>query len=576
MQTATEANAPDLWDRAWAKESEAEWRRVALSRVYERILRLLGRDPGAVADVGGGVGTLAAMVKDIGGEPTVLDHSQKALAIALRRGVPGYCCDLNEHWSYPYHVDAILCTEVLEHLHPGPREHVYYLTKFAGRGLFSVPNNRLGPEEEPQHTRKWTAKEFLDELREHFEYARVEVLGPYLLGVVGDLARKPFTLSVCLPARDEEEDIAATLASFRGVADQLVVGVDHRTKDRTREIAAEYADEVFDIDDPTGPDDDGVPSTGVHFAHVRNRCMDRCRGDWIFMTEAHERLGTGEDVLLGLHKVMPPEALVGFVFREGNRQRWAFPWLSRNHPAIRYKRATHNVLDYPAGANCVRLPQITTLHDRVHAKDVERHGQRKVQNRTTLLADFLESGNENSLHYLGAEWREHSGDKAIERFREYLALPTRNGPQRYHTRILLAKELLKRGGDGDAKEAREALLGCAADDWSRTEHWIWLGDLAFEAEQFEEALAWYRYAGTTAGEPPFTLWWIDLSHYAWIPAQRLAMTFARLGRGQDALAWARRVVDLMPDDSPAAALDEARRNVQQLQEATDAPAPHPE
>ncbi len=564
------ANAPSRWDGIWKTPEARDWREQALSEIYDRIIELIPPDS-AVVDIGGGVGALGARIQDEKDcHVTVVDHSPVANTIAFNRGLSVCCFDMEGEYPYPFEAaSVVVATEVLEHFTLRTRERIYALAADGGVGLFSIPNNRLGPDEEPEHTRKWTAKQFLDELREHFgANCRVEVMDPYLLGVCGSLAIKDFTLSMCLPVRDEEEDLAQTLASFRGVADQMVVGIDPRTVDRTRQIAEEYADVVFDLVDPTGPAEDGVPEDGVHFAHIRNQCIDRCDGSWIFMTEGHERLKEGQDVLLNLTDVVPEKARVGYVYREGNRQRWAFPWLFQNAPDIRFKRSTHNILDYPKSTYVVKLPQISTLHERGEKKDVVRKDQRKVQNRVTLMRDWLKYGNENSLSYLGAEWREYDRNKAIEWLRFFINKSRRNGARRYHTRLILAKELMNRGGDGDAAEAREVLMGATADDWSRTEHWVWLGDLAFDGGDFEEAVQFFRYAATTIGLPPFTMWWIDLAHYAWIPAQRLAMTYGALGNGPEALHWAQRVVELLPDDQEEA-LEEARRNADQIEEAIE-------
>ena len=568
MHGALRANSPEHWDRVWSTPELRDWRPRALAEVYDRIVALMPHDS-VVADLGGGAGFLGERLQDeCGCFVAVAEHNSAALDHARARGLDAYLCNLEGDKPLP-DASAYVATEVLEHLTPDARARIYRAALAGGVGLFSVPHNRLGPDEEPEHTRKWTAKQFLDELREHFGRAcRVEVIGEFLLGVCGAVAMKSYRLSVCLPVRDEAEDLRATLASFRGVADQLVVGVDPRTTDNTREVAAEFADLVFDIANSLGPPGDGVPEAGVHFGHIRNECIDKCDGDWIFMTEGHERLADGQDVLLQLVETIPEHARVCHVLREGNRCQWGFPWLFVNSPDIRFSRATHNILSYPAGAYAVALPQVRTLHERVPRKDIERHEQRAIQNRLTLMRDWLKYGNENSLHYLGSEWRQHDPDKAIEWLRTALREGRRNGARRYHTRLILAKCLILRGNDGDRAEARDVLLGCAAEDWCRTEHWVWLGDIAFDDGDYGQALTFFRYGATTLGEPPFTLWWIDLGHYSWIPAQRLAMTYGALGNGPEALAWARRYRELLPSEETEA-IEEAERVIAQLEEAIE-------
>jgi 2-polyprenyl-3-methyl-5-hydroxy-6-metoxy-1,4-benzoquinol methylase/tetratricopeptide (TPR) repeat protein len=589
-RAARAANSRDLWDKLWKDEGNETWRKQALKQVYDRIVRLMPKGS-LVIDLGGGVGALGSLLKqDKGADVLVVDHSEQALELAMAAGLSTTTADLENPddllrvTNFGDKRPVIVATEVVEHFSHDARQRLFKRAAECGHAFISVPNDRLGPDEEPQHTVKYNAMSFKRDLQKYFEHVRIEVLGPYLLGVCG--WSKKFTLSVTMPCRDEAVDLEATLASFRAVADEIVIGIDQRTVDNTREVALKYADVVFDLVDPEGPDGDRVPNGGVHFAWIRNQCMDRCTGEWIFMTEAHERLVSGNEALLNLDQ-LPPEAKIGFVLRTGNDQQWAFPWLCKNDKRFRYARQTHNVLDYPAGTYAIQLPQVRTLHERHKDRELERQKQRKVQNRLTLLDDWVTHGNENSLHYLGAEWREHSTLKAIERLEEYMALPKKNGPQRYHTRLLLSKLYSQEGSrlsrdkslveaEREAqnkaflKKARDVLMGAIDDDWSRTEHWVRLGDLAYMDEKLEEALQWYTYAGTKVGQPPFTLWWVDLPMYSWVPAQRLAMVYAELGRLDDSLYWARRVVEQLPDDAERSAFQEAQENITLLEDRINA------
>jgi len=63
---------------------------------------------------------------------------------------------------------------------------------------------------------------------------------------------------------------------------------------------------------------------------------------------------------------------------------------------------------------------------------------------------------------------------------------------------------------------------------------------------------------------------VDLPMYSWVPAQRLAMVYAELGRLDDSLYWARRVVELLPDDAEQSAFQEAQANITLLEERINA------
>lgn len=554
-------NSPEFWADTWRAESHDSWRKDALRFTYDRIIQLIPRGS-TVVDIGGGIGILAKQLLEIKQcKVTVWEHSREVLSM-LPPGVDGRLVDLEQEFPLS-DADVLIATEVVEHLSVRARSRIFdgIKNKLA---FISVPNNRLGPDEEPQHTIKYTAKSFLDDIGQYNDHVRVECNGPYLLGIFG--VKKNFSLSVCFPARDEQDDIERTLASFRGVADQLVVGIDPRSSDRTKEIAQLYCDVVFDLESPEGISEDKAPEGGVHFSWIRNQCIDRCTGDWVFMTEAHEHLEHGQDTLLKLDSLMPAAAQVGFTLRQGQRQQWAFPWLFKRETGFRYKRSTHNVLDYPEGTYVVRLPQVITIHDRSHNNAVNRKQQRKIQNRKTLFDDWVVNKNANSLFYLGSELREQDNKKAIERLRQYLNIPTGNGEMRYQARLILAKTLQI---EGDIKGAKDVLHGCTGDDWNRIDHWIWLGDLCFEQQKFEESVRFYRYAATMMGSIPFTIWWIDLDNYSYIPAQRLAMAYSELGLYRESYYWARKVKELLPNDSPREQIDEVDNNIELLKNAVE-------
>ncbi len=555
-------NSSERWSDLWRQEGDSSWRQAALAEVYSRIDELVP-STGSVIDVGGGVGILAErLAASTSRSVAVWDHSNFAVDAVRSKGMHAEIVDLEQVIPTIPLNNTVVATETIEHL--SDRARLLLLASVANskaRLLVSVPNDRLGPDEEPQHTVKFTPISFLRLLRQFFPDARVEVLGPYLLGVCG--YPRPYTLSMTLPVRDEAEDLAITLASFRGVADEIVVGIDSRTSDNTREIAEKYADTVFTLEDPCGPPGEEQPESGVHFAWVRNQCIDRCTGDWIFMTEGHERLHRGVDVLLNLHSLVEPGVRVCYVLRQLGDQQWGFPWLFKRAPDIRFSRPVHNTLDFPDGTYVVKIPQIVTLHERSDEKSRARFEQRRTQNRKSLMDDWVTRRNANSLYYLAAEWRNFDERRSREFF-ETLLQTSHNGPQRYQARLQLAADYAQ---DGDLKKCREILHGATADDWSRADHWIWLGDLAFEEKQFDQAYRFYSYASTVIGQIPFTLWWIERSYYSYLPAQRLAMVCCELERLDEALQWARRVVSLLPDDAPPEMRSECEDNITRLEEA---------
>jgi tetratricopeptide (TPR) repeat protein len=228
----------------------------------------------------------------------------------------------------------------------------------------------------------------------------------------------------------------------------------------------------------------------------------------------------------------------------------------------------------------VKMPTVETWHFRDHAASAVRKEQRKVQNRVTLMDDWVSRKSEHSLWHLAAEWREFNSDKAISYYEEFLRSDSKIGDARYQARLILAKEHALAGirardaGDMDEftrrlAEARAVLIPATADNWWRTEHWIALGDIAAEQELWDEALQWFKYSAAQIGNPPFVLWWIDDCAYSYLPAQRLATTYATLGMYAEALTWAREAEKQLPDDTPAELRSEANENIKALEEALE-------
>ncbi|MGQ0613215.1 MAG: glycosyltransferase [Planctomycetaceae bacterium] len=83
------------------------------------------------------------------------------------------------------------------------------------------------------------------------------------------------SLALVVIARDEEVGLPLTLASVQGVVDEVVVAVDSRTRDRTREVAG--GARVFDV-------------AFEDFAQMRNEALRGASADWVLMLDADEVL----------------------------------------------------------------------------------------------------------------------------------------------------------------------------------------------------------------------------------------------------------------------------------------------
>lgn len=84
-------------------------------------------------------------------------------------------------------------------------------------------------------------------------------------------------LSAAIIARDEARHIGSCLESLAGLADEIVVLLDTRTRDATGAICAAAGARVF-----------SEPWRG--FPAQRNRALDLCRGEWVLFIDGDERV----------------------------------------------------------------------------------------------------------------------------------------------------------------------------------------------------------------------------------------------------------------------------------------------
>ena len=575
-------NSRENWDEIWSREGDNTWR--TYPKLYNRILELTPPES-KVFDVGCGVGKLLDRLKaELNCVTAGCDISSVATSHANVKGhTRVYTLDLTagplDDMTF-WDANVIVATEVIEHL-PMPvlRSLLTRMAKErAARVLLAVPNNCLGPEEEPQHYHKWTAIEFKRLLLEFFDDVRVECIdegAPRLLAVCN--VPKPFQLAFTMPVKNEADDLERTLKSFRGVADHMIIGIDDKTTDASAEIAERYADEVFFF---TWEND---------FSKARNACIERCRphlaeSDWIFMSEGHEHLSAGVTELLSLD-VVPAGVHIIEVRREDGDYAWMFPWIFRNRKDIYFDRPVHNTLVWNDETSQVaQMPAVRTWHGRSHKNAIERMEQRRKMNRQELIRQLAENPSDaRSCYYLANEWRRENNDRAIHYYERYLSMPGKNGPERYQARLSLAQCLIKRVQEmadrkkavpneatalsrqqqADMQAAYNILITACQDDWARNEHWLALGDLCHvQGDRLEQAMRFYELAAVSIGREPLAFMWINKADYSWVPAQKLVTIYAEAGMLAEALKWCDRVAELLPQDAP----EEARAEVQSIRQ----------
>jgi SAM-dependent methyltransferase len=145
---------PGYWDQIWEKEGTATWRRYP--GCFGRICWAVGHF-NEVLELGCGTGILARRLLDFGNTVTGLDISETAIA-QLPSEIKGVVATLPDIPLPDGSFDVVVATETLEHIenHQACVAEAVRVLRPGGRAYFAVPDNCLGPDEDPEHLRKYT------------------------------------------------------------------------------------------------------------------------------------------------------------------------------------------------------------------------------------------------------------------------------------------------------------------------------------------------------------------------------------------------------------------------------------
>lgn len=176
-------NSRGYWDRRYLSGNYRE--DPGTSPVFTAMARhIAGAD--TVLDVGVGSGLFLRELRARGvREVYGLDVSQVAIDRLMQDGITGWCCRLPDAPETDRRFDVICAKALLEHLRC-PSESLATLTglsKPGGRLLVSVPNDTLGPDEEPEHFRKYSRASLTIELSRHVTIVDIQVIAGCLLAV---------------------------------------------------------------------------------------------------------------------------------------------------------------------------------------------------------------------------------------------------------------------------------------------------------------------------------------------------------------------------------------------------------
>lgn len=337
---------------------------------------------GKVLDVACGTGTLAEYYN---GDYTGIDISDVAVNKAKasrRRGVRFLVGDFTTPQEFePANFDSVYIGEFLEHIKNDKVvfENIIRAISKDGRIVVSVPNGDRVPDE--SHCRQFTVPQIR---REYSKYGKVvfhnwsgfqkRILFSIEVG-------KPSVdeLSLVMICKDEAKGIEKSIISALPLVDRVVVSVDSKTTDKTREIAEMYADELR------------THQWKNDFSKARNEAQQNVKTKWILFLDGHEYIESFGNIRKALKQDFDG---IFVTIQLENGMTFSFPRIIRNY--VKFKNSVHNLPEITKRARCASF---LIVHDRENLQDKESSERRNKQRDEMLpkaMKKHLEENPKNS------------------------------------------------------------------------------------------------------------------------------------------------------------------------------------
>lgn len=236
------------------------------------------------------------------------------------------------------------------------------------------------------------------------------------------------TLSVNIIAKNEAATIRRAIECVKGVADEIVIGVDRTSTDDTLVIAHELGNIVYEFD------------FNDNFGAVRNYSMGKCNMEWILILDAHEYV-TPDNVekMKRIWELIPDGSTgIGIKLMMENDSSGVQMRFLKNNVGWRWYGAVHNQLnksevdqtDINMGFTDLVIEHLPTKENRK-----KRHKQRRDMIFRHFTAELKDKPKDvRSIFYLSQYWHEDNKfKKALGLYKKYLeySADTPNGLERY-------------------------------------------------------------------------------------------------------------------------------------------------
>lgn len=340
--------------------------------------------------------------------------------------------------------------------------------------------------------------------------------------------------------RNEEDVLGRCLQSVADLVDEIII-VDTGSTDRTKDIAAEYTEQIYDF----VWTDDFAAARNAAFAKAKcEYCMWLDADDILQEEDRQQFLRLKEELTAAIAVVM---MRYNTGFDEGGNVTFSYyrERIIKNHAGMVWKGAVHEAIE-PVGQ--VMYSECAVTHRKMHPSDPDRN----LRIFEGLLARGVSLDPRQQFYY-GRELYYHKRyQEAIKIFEQFLA----EGQGWVENKIEACRFCaFCHDGLGQDEQALAVLFCSFVYDLPRAEICCDVAHHFFDRQDWPRAIYWYQRAMACERNDKRG-GFVMPDNYGYIPCIQLCVCYSELGQYAEAIAYNERAAVYKPD-SPAVAHNRA-------------------
>jgi glycosyltransferase involved in cell wall biosynthesis len=341
-------------------------------------------------------------------------------------------------------------------------------------------------------------------------------------------------ISLCMIVKNEEDTLRRCLESVKELVDEIII-VDTGSTDRTKQIAAEFTDKVYDFEWIND------------FSAARNYAFSKASKDFAMWLDADDVIPDySRQLFLNLKKSFNNQFDVIYL-----------PY----HIAFDNKgKATYRYYRERIVRMSLNPVWVEPVHEYIKLESNKKYTwetpieHRKIKAGSSkrnleILSNHIKSGCEVSprmTYYYARELMDHSEYKdAVHYFEKFL----NDGKGWIEDNIQACLSLSYAYNRlGDKQNEQMSALRALSYATDRGEIFCRLGDIALSKNELNSARFWYETAANTP-LPKNSLGFVQTDYYDYIPYMQLCVVYYRLGDMEKSRYYNEKAGNIKPDDS---------------------------